>query len=146
MRLAMKLPLFPLKKGMIMNSLQEILASIRKSGSISLNQFEKLDRLFGDRFWKGLKLAIENNVKKYKFIPSNKEVWIISSESRDYYTLDDYFCNCKDFFIKVVSSREILYCKHLIAKLLSIALDKYETIEVADNRYSGLIAEWREIL
>lgn len=128
-----------------MNSIQEILAGIKKSKSISLNHFEQLDRLFGDRFWKGLKLAIQNSVKKYKFIPSNKEVWIISSESRDYYTLDDYFCNCKDFFIKVVSSRETIYCKHLIAKFLSIALNKYETIEIADHRYSGLIAEWREI-
>ncbi|TFF89210.1 MAG: hypothetical protein EU549_01380 [Promethearchaeota archaeon] len=128
-----------------MDKFSEVLKEIakNKNKSISLKQFKTLDGLFDKRFWKGLKLSIQNNVKKYIFLPSKRIVWIVSSESRDYYTLDNFFCNCKDFFINIVSRREIKYCKHLIAKLLSISLDNYDSIEIADDRYKTLIDEWR---
>ncbi|MHA1310965.1 MAG: hypothetical protein ACTSWR_06535 [Candidatus Helarchaeota archaeon] len=128
-----------------MTEFTEILDEIKKSKTISLNQLQELDRLFDDRFWKGLSLAIQNKVKKYIFKPSNREVWIITSKNRDYLTLDDYFCNCKDFFIKIVLKREAKYCKHLLAKFFSIAFENFETIEIDDDRYINLIEEWRSI-
>ncbi|MBD3230694.1 MAG: hypothetical protein GF329_21125 [Candidatus Lokiarchaeota archaeon] len=126
-----------------MDKFHEILKRISETKAISRKQFNILEQLYRKRFWKGLKLSIQDSVKKYIFLPSKRIVWIVSSESRDYYTLDNYFCNCKDFFINVVSRRETKYCKHLIAKLLSISLENYESIEIADDRYRTLIDEWR---
>ncbi|MHA1268821.1 MAG: hypothetical protein ACTSPY_03465 [Candidatus Helarchaeota archaeon] len=127
-----------------MEELLEILDNIKKNQFITLKDLKELDRLYNKRFWKGLALATKNNVKKYIFKPSNRELWIITSENRDYYTLHNFFCNCKDFYLKVVLRRESRSCKHLLAKFISIALNNYETIEIDDDRYNSLITEWRE--
>ncbi|MHA1230573.1 MAG: hypothetical protein ACTSRP_08105 [Candidatus Helarchaeota archaeon] len=127
-----------------MTELTDILNEIKNKKYITLEQLQELDSMFGNRFWNGLQLSVQNTVKKYIFKPSNREVWIVSSESRDYYTLDDYFCNCKDFFIRIVMRRESKFCKHILAKLFSIAFNNFETIEMDDDRYIALIEEWRE--
>lgn len=127
-----------------MDNFNRILNEVVGTGNFTLSQLEELDKLYGNRFWKALELAIHNKVKKYKFNPSNRIIWIIASENRDYFTLDNYYCNCKDFFIRIVSRRESNFCKHLLAKSLSLALNHYEVIEIEDDRYNQLMEEWRE--
>ena len=142
----MKVPLFPpflTSVGVIMQPFIDLLKKIEQTKSFTENDLKTLHTLFEDRFWKSLELAILSCVKKYTFSPSNRIVWIVSTDNKDYLTYDDFFCNCNDFYLNIVKRRNFRYCKHILAKQISISLNNYETIEIEDDRYDFLMNEWR---
>ncbi len=110
---------------------------------------EMLDNLkvaYGKRLEKALKTIEEERVHKYIFEPSNKIIWVVTGNERDYWIIPDIYCNCNDFYINVVSKHKYDVCYHLLAKILSERLqNKYKTWKLKDDRYLNLMNEWKNV-
>ena len=69
--------------------------------------FERLIELeYGKRGKKGLEIATERRVKRYK------DFYVVVGET-DEYIVENAFCTCRDFLFKV--SRNAAKCSHMIA-------------------------------
>mgnify|MGYP005831076091 CR=1 FL=1 len=118
---------------------------IVKTNSISGDALRYFSESFGERFWRGLKAAVDGQIKKYIFLPSNRIEWIMVGKKRDYLIISEFYCSCEDFYINVVLRRSVKYCYHILAKKLAEALKSFEEIKVEDTKYERFMCEWRKI-
>lgn len=123
--------------------LNKIMEDIKKDKRISLEHLKYLAEEFDERFWKSFRNLLSYGVKKYHFIPSNRIVWIVIGKGRDYLILSDLYCNCEDFYVKVVVQKSAKICYHLLAKLLADSFNYYEEIHVEDERFEQLMKDWK---
>ena len=119
-----------------------VMEEVRRDRSITGAMLVKLDGLFGERFWKALQAVTASLVKRYRFTPSNREVWIVVGKNRDY-LVNDFYCDCDDFYFKVVIKRRAKSCYHILAKLLAEALNLFSDVHVGDEMYDTLREEWQ---
>jgi predicted nucleic acid-binding Zn finger protein len=125
--------------------LKELLSEIKEVGSITDQQRRTLSKMYGARLKRALKAVDEGRVKKYVFKPSGRVVWIIVGTERDYQTIPSInYCICDDFYFHVIS-HEVGLCYHLLAQMLSEALDKFELLTAHDRMYEPLMSEWRHV-
>ncbi|MEM1834480.1 MAG: metal-binding protein [Thermosphaera sp.] len=52
------------------------------------------------------------------------DVWVYMGPRSDYLIVPRSFCSCKDFMIRVASTRKTLACKHLVGVELALRLGK----------------------
>ncbi|MGQ4833328.1 MAG: hypothetical protein ACP6IS_05500 [Candidatus Asgardarchaeia archaeon] len=123
---------------------RHILMKIREEKHISPSNLQALKELYGARFINALSAVKENAVKKYIFLPSGVEIWIVVGKKKDYLILGDYYCSCIDFLMNVVIKKNRSMCYHLLAKLLAESLNRYEIFRLPDTYYKRFISEWRE--
>jgi predicted nucleic acid-binding Zn finger protein len=91
------------------------------------NAFERQVELeYGNRGNKGLQIAKEKRVKRYK------DFYVVVGET-DEYIVEGSVCTCKDFMFK--ASRNILKCSHIIA--VEVA-EKEGLVDVIDAWYQDL--------
>ncbi len=84
--------------------------------------------------------VLENErVTKYVFIPSRREIWVVSGEGGDYLVLGDYYCACLDFYLESLVKIKRAYCYHIIAKKIAELTGKYHTYEVPDSEFENLV-------
>jgi len=67
---------------------------------------QQIEREYGNRGKKGLEIAKEGRVKRYK------DFYVVVGEA-DEYIVEDAVCTCKDFLFN--ASRSIIKCSHVIA-------------------------------
>ncbi|MGA3200322.1 MAG: SWIM zinc finger family protein [Halobacteriota archaeon] len=67
---------------------------------------QQIAREYGNRGKKGLEIAKEGRVKRYK------DFYVVVGEA-DEYIVEDAACTCKDFLFN--ASRNIMKCSHMIA-------------------------------
>jgi len=128
-----------------MNSdLENILDEISQDKKFSPNHLKYLIDEFNNRFWRALRKILEKGVKKYIFKPSNRIVWIVLGNRRDYLIISDLYCTCDDFYMKVVIKKTAKMCYHLLSKILADYLDYYEEINVEDERFNELMKDWKQ--
>jgi len=105
----------------------------------------EFEKKFGARVVKGFEAALERCVKKYRFIPSGREVWIVVGKEREYLVYPLTYCPCEDFYLNVVIRGKVEGCYHLYAQIFAEALKKYDEIVADDGSYFKFIKEWRRI-
>ncbi|MFX1294340.1 MAG: hypothetical protein ACFFD2_05740 [Promethearchaeota archaeon] len=126
------------------NELEKILDEIKNNKNFSPDHLKFFIEEFNERFWKALRKVLENGVKKYNFKPSNRIVWIVIGNTRDYLILSNLYCPCEDFYVKVVIQKKARMCYHLLSKILADNLDYYEKINIEDERYDNLMKDWKK--
>ena len=105
---------------------------------------EYLTELLNKRFFKALRAVRERRVKKYVFTPSNRVVWIVIGNLRDYLIISDLYCACEDFYLNVVIRKSAKLCYHLLSKIFAEYFQNYETIQVEDERFDQLMRDWKQ--
>jgi predicted nucleic acid-binding Zn finger protein len=126
-------------------NLKKVFDEIRIDKKISLDQMNYFVKEFDERFWKALQKVLERGVKKYTFVPSNRTVWIVVGNKRDYLIISDLYCSCEDFYLNVVVRQTAKMCYHLLSKVLATTFEDYEQITVEDDRYEQLMKDWKRI-
>jgi len=121
------------------------LVQIKQTRYISGKNLLSMSSKYGERFWKGIRAAIEGCVKKYAFSPSGREVWTVHGKKMDYLVIDDLYCGCDDFYLNVVIRRKFPCCYHLLAKVMAEALELYESIASNDSTYLTLMRGLRRM-
>jgi len=123
--------------------LGEICENAKKQGFVSDEDQAKLRDFFGERFEKALRLVEEKRVKRYKFEPSGRIVWIAVGREKEYQMLPKaVYCCCDDFYFRVIDGEAGL-CYHLIGHRLAEALRQLQDVRDGDEFYEPLMAEWR---
>ena len=125
--------------------LEKLISDIGEIGYIDDQHRHMLNKMYGERQNRAIKAVEEGRVKKYIFQPSGRIVWIVVGTERDYQIIPSVkYCICDDFYFHVIS-HEIGLCYHLLAQMLSEALDKFELFSIHDRMYEPLMSEWRRV-
>lgn len=123
--------------------LESVCDSARSDRELTLSQWERLRKTFGDRFDKAWKLVEERRVKHYIFEPSERKAWIIVGKGGEYQVLPSSgYCSCSDFYYRVINGGAG-FCYHLIGQRLAKALGAYDKVHEGDEFYDTLLSEWR---
>ena len=108
---------------------------------VSESQRETLETTFQKRFQQALGLAEGEKVRKYRFSPSGRILWIVSGRGREYQVLpESTFCTCDDYHFRVMEHKKQL-CYHIIAQRLSEAMGNYIVTEMIDSRYPEITSK-----
>lgn len=123
--------------------LQEICREIKAKDAVTESQLTRLSMAFGSRFSRAWDALKDGRVKKYRFEPSGRTVWIVVGKGRDYLVMPAAdFCSCDDFYFRVMD-REVHLCYHLIAQKMAEALSQYDLFNEEDELYDRLMDEWK---
>lgn len=96
---------------------------------------QELAKVFGSRFKNALEAIEKGKVRRIVFMPSRREIWLVSGKERSYLILENAgYCSCEDFYFRVISHEEFL-CYHLLAQRLAKVLGCYESVEEVDVGY-----------
>ena len=117
---------------------------IKTNHSLKMEIRKKLEELFGERLQNALNIIEKGAVKRYKFKPSGRIIWEVKGRTSSYQIMTrTYFCNCDDYYFRVMSSKKQL-CYHIIAQKLAFALGKFENEVRSDRDYSKITSRWRK--
>ena len=126
--------------------IDNICNEIKLNHSIKMETKKKLEELFGERFHQALSSIEKGAVKRYKFKPSGRTIWEVRGKTSSYQIMTrTYFCNCDDYYFRVMSSKKQL-CYHIIAQKIAFALGKFENEERSDRDYSKITSRWRKLV
>lgn len=125
--------------------IKEICEEAKREGKITGIQLFRLSETFGSRFLKAWEALKEGRVKKYRFKPSGRTVWIVVGREREYLVMPAAdFCSCDDFYYRVMDGEAYL-CYHLIAQKMAESLGWYDLVKENDELYETLMKEWRKV-
>jgi predicted nucleic acid-binding Zn finger protein len=123
--------------------LERVCDELKSSRELTRAQWNRLKKIFGDRFDKAWRLVEEKRVKRYVFAPSERVVWIVVGRKSEYQVLPfSGYCDCNDFYFRVVDGEAGL-CYHLLGQRIVESLEAYEEIKEFDEFYEGLMSDWR---
>lgn len=124
--------------------IDKICSEIKITHSLKMGIRKKLEESFGERLQHALNIIEKGAVKRYKFKPSGRIIWEVKGRTSSYQIMTrTYFCNCDDYYFRVMSSKKQL-CYHIIAQKLAFALGKFENEERSDRDYSKITSRWRK--
>jgi predicted nucleic acid-binding Zn finger protein len=125
--------------------LEQICDELGSTPTLTQAQWDRLRSSLGDRFEKAWQLVGQRRVKKYVFEPSGRVIWIIVGRESEYQVLPESgYCDCSDFYFRVVNGEAGL-CYHLMGQKLADALGEYEEVREGDEFYKPLMEEWRRL-
>ncbi|MHA1868128.1 MAG: hypothetical protein ACTSVB_10985 [Candidatus Heimdallarchaeaceae archaeon] len=94
--------------------------------------------LFGDRGEKAIKILKNKRLVKLK-IKSNLCFWIVKGKNSDYVIIDTLYCDCRDFYMRIINRNNDEPCYHLLAKIIGEKLNLYQEQEMGEIEYNSLI-------
>jgi predicted nucleic acid-binding Zn finger protein len=126
--------------------IDKICNEIKTNHSLKIEIRKKLEESFGERLQQALNIIEKGAVKRYKFKPSGRIIWEVKGKTSSYQIMTrTYFCNCDDYYFRVMSSKKQL-CYHIIAQKLAFALEKFTNEERSDRDYGKITSRWRKLV
>ncbi|KKK42578.1 hypothetical protein LCGC14_0385570 [marine sediment metagenome] len=124
------------------------------SKDLLLDLFEKVNRkqIFDEELFSFLELifpgksanvldVLTKGIKKYIYKPSNRIVWAAMGKKKEHLVYPRIFCSCQDFYKTVVVYKKRNFCKHILAQIISEALNRFKTIELDDNKFKEFVRD-----
>ncbi|MFX0083784.1 MAG: hypothetical protein ACFE94_18690 [Candidatus Hodarchaeota archaeon] len=85
--------------------------------------------------------VLKRGITKYIYQPSNRIVWTAMGQNQEHLIYPRLFCSCQDFYKNVVVYRKRIFCKHIIAQVISEAFNEFITKELEDSKFKELVRE-----
>ena len=102
-----------------------------------------MEGTFKKRFQQGLALVEQGKVRRFRFEPSGRNVWVVNGRKGEYQVVpESMFCTCDDYYFRVIGHKRQL-CYHLIAQYLAEALGQYGKFSSGDAEYADFTAKWK---
>ncbi len=118
----------------------ELLGGLIEKQRIDEDFIQKLESISPNMSLKVLEI-VKRGIVKYILKPSNRIVWVVRGNEQDYLIYPKLFCSCRNFYKGVVSEKKNVFCKHILAQLISEALKTFQTKEAKDEDYKVLLKE-----
>jgi len=109
------------------------------NNAFNSSNLDYLIKKYKKEYLKAWNLVNGRGLKKYIFVPSGVERWIVRGRKRNYVVLPGIFCQCEDFYISVVIKKKKQICYHLLAQMIAEETKKYEEIKLKDECYSKVL-------
>jgi len=122
------------------NFLEDFLKKIKQKKIFD----EEIIEIIEDRFLIKSDLvlgALKRGITKYVYKPSNRVLWTALGIEKEHIIYPRIYCSCRDFYKVVVINQNRELCKHLIAQLISVALNNYDYVELEDKEFEMRIKE-----
>ncbi len=87
--------------------------------------------------------VLKRGISKYLYHPSNRIVWVAKGENQEHMIYPKLYCSCQDFYKNVVIKRKRDFCKHILAQIISEALNSYKEVKLEDSQFSELIMDFK---
>ena len=87
--------------------------------------------------------VLKRGITKYAYHPSNRIVWTAKGENQEHLIYPKLYCSCQDFYKSVVIKRKRDYCKHILAQIISEALNNYKRVKSEDKKFFELIKDFK---
>ena len=85
--------------------------------------------------------VLKRGIIKYTYKPSNRIVWTAQGENQEHLIYPKLYCSCQDFYKNVVIKKKRTFCKHILAQVISEALNQFKTVTLNDKKFKELINE-----
>ncbi len=85
--------------------------------------------------------VLKRGIIKYIYKPSNRIVWAAKGENQEHMIYPKLYCSCQDFYKSVVIKKKRHFCKHILAQIISDALNTYEEVILDDKRFKEFVKE-----
>ncbi len=118
--------------------LEKLIQLIKQEGTFSeIFENEVID-LFDDRGEKAVKVLRDKKLHKL-FLNDKIAIWEVEGKSSNYLIIDNSFCECTDFQIRVLSRGEKTICYHLLAKIIGEEFQIYNMKKISNEDYDKLL-------
>jgi predicted nucleic acid-binding Zn finger protein len=118
--------------------LKKLFTLIKKEEELSEIAENEIISLFNSRGENAAKILKENKLHKM-LLSGDLILWEVEGRSRNYIIIDDNFCECTDFQVRVLGREEKTLCYHLLAKIIGEKLELYDSKEITDKEYDKLL-------
>ena len=118
--------------------LELLLELIKKEGKLSEITENEIMSLFENRGEKAINILKEQKLHKH-ILNEKLAIWEVEGKSQNYLIINDAFCECTDFQIRVLSRGEKTLCYHLLAKIMGENLHLYNIKKISNKEYDELI-------
>ncbi|UCC21038.1 MAG: hypothetical protein JSV62_07100 [Promethearchaeota archaeon] len=85
--------------------------------------------------------SLKKGIIKYIYEPSNRIVWAAKGENQEHLIYPKLYCSCQDFYKSVVVKKKRKFCKHILAQVISEALNRFEIIKLKDDEFKEFVKE-----
>jgi len=73
------------------------------------------------------------------YLTEDMVLWEVEGRSRNYIIIEDNFCECTDFQVRVLGREEKSLCYHLLAKIIGEKLELFDSKELTDEEYDKML-------
>ena len=117
-----------------------IYEKVLNKGKLDNEFIEYLEEIFPNKSDKILEV-VNRGIIKNIYKPSNRIVWTVMGRDQEHIILPKLFCSCKSFYKEVIINRTKKSCKHIIAQIISEALNNFEELELGDSEFKNRIKD-----
>lgn len=118
--------------------LTKLFSLLKKEEELSEIAENEIISIFDSRGEKAAKILKEKKLHKL-VLSDDMELWEIEGRSKKYIVIDEIFCECTDFQVRVLGREEKTLCYHLLAKIIGEKFELYDSKELTDEEYNQLL-------
>jgi predicted nucleic acid-binding Zn finger protein len=122
--------------------LLEIFEKVREKQLIDEEFLTFLEAHFPDKSALVIEV-LKRGITKYLLHPSNRIVWTARGVNQEHMIYPNLYCSCQDFYKSVVIKRKKDCCKHIIAQIISEALNSYKKVKLEDTKFLELLKNFK---
>lgn len=120
------------------NFFSNFFMNIEKIGYNERGLIKYIEEIFPDSSEKVIDV-LNKGIFKYLYKPSNRSIWITLGEKCEHIIYPKLYCSCHDFYKSVIIKRKRVFCKHILAQIISEALKLYKEVELEDVEFKKLV-------
>jgi len=117
-----------------------IYEKVLNKGKLDNEFIEFLEELFPNKSDKILEV-VNRGIIKNIYKPSNRIVWTVMGRDQEHIIFPKLYCSCKSFYKEVVINRTKKSCKHIIAQIISEALNNFKELELEDSEFKNRVKD-----
>jgi len=118
----------------------EVFSEAKKKQIIDEQFISFLETIFPDKSTKVIEV-LKRGIKKYIYNPSNRIVWVAQGENQEHLIYPKLYCSCQDFYKNVVVKKKRKFCKHILAQIISEALNEFTAVTLDDHQFKELVRD-----
>ena len=115
-------------------------AIVKNKGIINFEVINFLDNIFSKKSEKIMQV-IKRGISKKVCKPTGRIIWIATGKDVNHIIYPKLYCSCQDFYKNVVIKRENPFCKHILAQVISEALEDFNTDYCEEKDLEDLIEQ-----
>lgn len=116
----------------------QVFRKVKKKQVIDEEFIKFLETIFPDKSTDVIDV-LKRGIIRYTYKPSNRIVWAARGENQEHLIYPRLYCSCQDFYKNVVIKKKREFCKHILAQIISEALNKFEKVSLRDDEFKEFL-------